>query len=67
LEGDELQVCYDMETEFSAGLTWVKAKTLSGIRSRSQVRSGPGRVTELSLFTFLGAIGLAGLEWVKLV
>jgi hypothetical protein len=56
-----------METEFSAGLTRVKAKTLSGIRSRSQVRLGPGRVTELSLFTFLGAIGLAGLEWVKLV
>jgi hypothetical protein len=44
LEGDELRVCYDMETEFLDGLTWVKAKTLSGIRSGSRVRSGPGRV-----------------------
>jgi hypothetical protein len=25
LEGDELQVCYDMETEFPAGLARVKA------------------------------------------
>jgi hypothetical protein len=61
LEGDELRVGYDMETEFPAGLTRVKAKTLSGIRSGSWVRSGPGRVTRLSLFPYLGAIGLAGL------
>jgi hypothetical protein len=35
LEGDELCVCYDTETEFSTGLRWVKAKTLSGIGSGS--------------------------------
>jgi hypothetical protein len=33
LEGDELRVCYDMETEFPAGLTRVKENTLSGIGS----------------------------------
>jgi hypothetical protein len=54
LEGDELRVGYDMETEFPAGLTRVKAKTLSGIRSGSWVRSGPGRVTRLSLFSLSG-------------
>jgi hypothetical protein len=48
LEGDELQVGYDMETEFPAGLTRVKAKTLSRIRSGSQVRSG-NRVKAFSL------------------
>jgi hypothetical protein len=58
LEGDELQVGYDMETEFPAGLTRVKAKTLSRIRSGSQVRSGRGRVTGLRLFPYPGAIGL---------
>jgi hypothetical protein len=50
-----------METEFPVGLTWVKAKTLSGIGSGSRVRSGPGRVTGLRLFPYSGAIGLAGL------
>jgi hypothetical protein len=39
LEGDELRVCYDTQTEFPFGLTWVKAKTLSGIGSGSWVRS----------------------------
>jgi hypothetical protein len=33
LEGDELRVCYDMETEFTAGLTRVKENTLFGIGS----------------------------------
>jgi hypothetical protein len=33
LEGDELRVCYDTGTEFPAGLTRVKANTLSGIGS----------------------------------
>jgi hypothetical protein len=55
-----------METEFSAGLTWVKAKTLSGIGSGSRVRSSPGRVTGLRLFPYPRAIGLAGLARVKL-
>jgi hypothetical protein len=30
------------ETDFLAGLTWVRAKTLSGIGSGSWVRSCPG-------------------------
>jgi hypothetical protein len=50
-----------METEFSAGLTRVKAKPISGIRSGSRVRSGPGRVTGLRLFPYPGPIRLAGL------
>jgi hypothetical protein len=58
---DELRLGYDMETEFPAGLTRVKAKTLSRIRWGSRVRSGLGRVTELRLFPYLGAIALAGL------
>jgi hypothetical protein len=33
LEGDELRVCYDTETKFPAGLTWVKENNLSGIGS----------------------------------
>jgi hypothetical protein len=33
------------ETGFSAGLAWVKAKTLSGSGRVSWVRSGPGQVT----------------------
>jgi hypothetical protein len=47
------------ETEFLAGLTWVKAKTLSGIGSGSRVRSGPGRI---SRFRVAGLCGLAGLS-----
>jgi hypothetical protein len=59
LEGDELWVCYDTETEFSAGLTRVKAKTLSGIGSRSWVRSGPGRVRQVKAKSLSGAVGLS--------
>jgi hypothetical protein len=44
-----------------AGLTWVKAKTLSGCGRVSRVRSGPGRVIGLRHFPYLGAVGLAGL------
>jgi hypothetical protein len=54
LEGDELQVGYNMETEFLAGLTRVKAKTLSEIRSGSRVGSGLDRVTGLRLFLIRG-------------
>jgi hypothetical protein len=61
LEGDEHRVGYDMETELPIGLTRVKAKPLSGIESGSRVRSGPGRVTRLRLFSYSGAIELAGL------
>jgi hypothetical protein len=42
LEGDELWVGYDMETEFPAGLTWVKENTLSGIRSPGYDSGKPG-------------------------
>jgi hypothetical protein len=56
LEGDELWDCYDIETEFPAGLTRVKEETLSG----------SGRVTAwvtgLRHFPYLGAIRLAGLS-----
>jgi hypothetical protein len=38
------------ETDFLARLTRVKANTLSGIGSGSQVRSGSGRVTGLRHF-----------------
>jgi hypothetical protein len=61
LEGYELRVCYDMETEFLAELTRGKAKTLSRIGSGSRVRSDPGWVTGLRLFPYPGVIGLAGL------
>jgi hypothetical protein len=49
-----------METEFPAGLTRVKEKALSGIKSGSRVRWGPGRITGLRLFPYPGAIRLAG-------
>jgi hypothetical protein len=39
-----------MKTDFLAGLTRIKAKTLSGIGSGSQVRSGPSRVAGLRHF-----------------
>jgi hypothetical protein len=55
-EGNELRVCYDLETEFLVGLTWVTAKTLSEIGSGSQVGSGLGRITRLRRFPYLGAI-----------
>jgi hypothetical protein len=50
------------ETEFPAGLAWVKAKTLSGSGRVSRVRFGPGRVTGLSCFPYPGVIRLAGLS-----
>jgi hypothetical protein len=42
LEGDELWVGYDMETEFLVGLTGVKENTLSGIGSPGLVGLAPG-------------------------
>jgi hypothetical protein len=66
LEGDELRVCYDMETEFPAGLTRVKAKNLSRIGSGSRVRSDYGSGNRVKAFSLSGAIGLARLARVKL-
>jgi hypothetical protein len=40
LEGVELRVCYDTETEFSVGLARVKAKTLFEGGRVSRIRSG---------------------------
>jgi hypothetical protein len=54
LEGDEFQVCYDMETEFLAGLTQVKAKTISEIGLGSQVMA---QVTGLRHFPYPGRSG----------
>jgi hypothetical protein len=53
------------ETGYSVGLARVKAKTLSGSGRVSWVRSGPGRVTGLRLFSYPGAIGLARLARVR--
>jgi hypothetical protein len=47
------------ETEFSAELARVKAKTLSG----SGQEAGLGRVTGLRHFPYLGVVRLAGLGW----
>jgi hypothetical protein len=47
------------ETEFLAGLTRVKAKTLPEIRSGSRVRSGLGRLSRVRV---AGLSGLAGLS-----
>jgi hypothetical protein len=57
LEADELRIGCNVETEFPAGLTRVKAKTLSKIGSGSRVRSGQGqgRVTGLRLFSLSGS------------
>jgi hypothetical protein len=54
LEGDELQVCYDTETEFPAGLARVKAKTLSGNGRVSRVRSGYGSGNRVKAFSLSG-------------
>jgi hypothetical protein len=62
LEGDELQLCYDTETEFPTRLTWVKAKTLYGIRPGSWVGSGPDRVRQVKVKSLFGAVGLAGIR-----
>jgi hypothetical protein len=61
LEGDELRICNDTETEFLAGLARVMAETLSRSGRVSRVRSGPGRVTGLRHFSYPGVVGLAGL------
>jgi hypothetical protein len=62
LEGDELQVCYDTDTEFLVGLARVKAETLSGSGWVGRVTA---RVTGLKHFPYLGAIRLARLSSVK--
>jgi hypothetical protein len=66
LKGDELWVCYDTETEFPAGLARLKAETLSGSGWVSRVRSGYGSGNRVKPFSLSGAIGLAGLDRVKL-
>jgi hypothetical protein len=60
-EGGESGSVKISETEFSAALTRVKAKTLSESGRVTQVRSGPGRVTGLRHFPYSGVVGLAGL------
>jgi hypothetical protein len=55
-----------MGTEFSAGLTRVKAKTLSEIGSGSRVKSGPGRTTGLRHFPYPGVVGLVTDDFVNL-
>jgi hypothetical protein len=54
LEGDELQVCYDTDTEFSARLAWVKAETLSESGRVSRVRSGYGSGNRVKAFSLSG-------------
>jgi hypothetical protein len=49
-EGDELRVCYDTDTEFSAGLARVKEETLS------ETGRVTAWVTGLRHFSYLGAI-----------
>jgi hypothetical protein len=66
LEGDELRVCYDTETEFLTGLAQVKAETLSGSVRVSRVRSGYGSGNRVKAFSLSGVIGLAELSRVKL-
>jgi hypothetical protein len=51
-----------MKTDFLAGLTRIKAKTLSGIGSGSRVRSGPSRVAELRHFPYLVLDGLSRIR-----
>jgi hypothetical protein len=51
LEGDELRVCYDMNTEFPAGLACIKAKILSG---SGRVRSGYGSGNRGKAFSLSG-------------
>jgi hypothetical protein len=54
LEGDELQVCYDTDTEFSAGLARVKKETLSETGRVSRVRSGYGLGNWIKAFFLSG-------------
>jgi hypothetical protein len=63
LEGDELRVCYDTNTEFPAGLARVKAETISRSGRVSRVTAW---VTGLRHFPYPGAIRPSGLGQVKL-
>jgi hypothetical protein len=54
LEGDELRVCYDTDTEFSAGLARVKEETLSETGRVSRVRSGYGLGNRIKAFFLSG-------------
>jgi hypothetical protein len=63
LEGDELQVCYNTETEFLAGLARVKVETLSGSGRASQVRSSYGSGNRVKPFSLFGS---NQVSWVKL-
>jgi hypothetical protein len=66
LEGDELRVCYNTDTEFLARLAHVKAETLSKSGRVSQVGRVTSWVTGLRHFPYPGAIGLAKLGRDKL-
>jgi hypothetical protein len=59
LEGDELQVCYDTDTEFPAGLARVKTETLSESGRVSRVMAW---VIGLRHFPYPRADRLAGLS-----
>jgi hypothetical protein len=63
LEEDEFRLVTISETKSQAGLTLVKAKTLSGIRLGSRIRSG-NRVKAFSLVRAgrLGRVRVAGLS-----
>jgi hypothetical protein len=52
---------YDSNFWFAVGLARVKAKTLSGIRSGTQVRSGKAEFSSGMAKSLSGAVGLAGL------
>jgi hypothetical protein len=54
LEGDELRVCYDTDTEFPAGLGRVKAETLSWSGRVSRIRSGYTSVNWVKAFSLSG-------------
>jgi hypothetical protein len=51
LEGDELRICYETETEFPVVLAWVKAEALSGSGRVSWVRSGYGSGNRVKAFS----------------
>jgi hypothetical protein len=56
-----------METKFSAGLAWVKAKKpYSGAVGLAGLGRVTARITRLRHFSYPGTIGLAGLSQVKL-
>jgi hypothetical protein len=64
LEGDELRVCYDTDTEFLAGLAQVKAETLSGSCRVRWVRSSYGSANRVKPFSLSGG---DRVSWVRLV